>query len=189
MARRERSRFRESLEVKFLGISGSLRLGSVNTALLEAMQILAPAQIELRLAHGIGELPHFNPDFENPDLEPAVPEAVSRWRKQIGWADALIISSPEYAHGTPGSLKNALDWLVSTSLFTGKPVAIIGVAGRGLHARASLIEVVTTMDGCVIAEASVMLAVSRNLTALEIAADAGMAGRLSVAMVALAGAV
>lgn len=170
--------------MKFLLISGSLRRGSINTALLEAMQIVAPVQIELRLAHGIGDLPHFNPD-----LEPAMPAAVTAWREQIGWADALVISSPEYAHGTPGSFKNALDWLVSGHEFTGKPVAILGVAGRGLHARASLIEVVTTMDGRVIAEASVMLAVGRNLTALELAADAGIAEQLRVAMLALVGAV
>ena len=170
--------------MKFLGISGSLRSHSVNTALLEAAQIITPDQIEVRLAHGMGELPHFNPD-----LEPAMLETVTAWRKQIGWADALVISSPEYAHGTPGSLKNALDWLVSGPEFMGKPVAIIGVAGRGLHARASLIEVVSTMDGRVIDEASVMIAVSRNLTALEIAADAGMAEQLRSAMLALAGAV
>ena len=90
-----------------------------------------------------------------------MPEAVSKWRSSIGWADALVISSPEYAHGTPGSLKNALDWLVSGPDFVGKPVAILGVAGRGLHARASLIEVVTTMDGRVIFDASVMIAVIR----------------------------
>lgn len=184
MARREPSRFRELFKVKFLGISGSLRTGSINTALLEGMQIVAPDEIELRLAHGIGELPHFNPD-----LEPALPATVIAWHQQIDWADALIISSPEYAHGTPGSLKNALDWLVSSSLFTGKPVAILGISGRGLHARASLIEVVTTMDGRVIEGASVMLAVGRNLTALEIAADAGMAEQLRAAMLALAGAV
>ena len=129
--------------MKLLGISGSLRHGSINTALLEAVRIVASDQVEIRLAHGIGELPHFNPDleqpdFEKPDLEPAMPEAVIAWRKQIGWADALVISSPEYAHGTPGSLKNALDWLVSGHEFAGKPVAILGVVGRGLHARASL---------------------------------------------------
>ena len=86
-------------------------------------------------------------------------------------------------------MKNALDWLVSGSEFTGKPVAIIGIAGRGLHARASLIEVVTTMDGRVIFDALVMLAVARNLSALEIAADVGLAGQLKVAMLALAVAV
>ena len=177
------------LEVKFLGISGSLRAQSINTALLEAAQVIVSDQIEWRLAHGIGNLPHFNPDIQNPDFELAMPAAVTAWREQIGWADALVISSPEYAHGTPGSLKNALDWLVSGHEFTGKPVAILGVAGRGLHARGSLIEVVTTMTGRVIDAASVMVAVSRNLTALEIAADAGMAEQLRAAMRALAGAV
>ncbi len=104
MAHRGRSGFRELPKVNILGISGSLRNGSINTALLEGMQIVAPDGIELRLAHGIGELPHFNPD-----LEPALPATVIAWREQIDWADALVISSPEYAHGTPGSLKNALD--------------------------------------------------------------------------------
>lgn len=184
MTRQGHSGCHKPFEVKILGISGSLRSYSINTALLEVAQIIAPDQIEVRLAHGMGELPHFNPD-----LEPAIPKAVSKWRSSIGWADALVISSAEYAHGTPGSLKNALDWLVSGPEFMGKPVAIIGVAGRGLHARASLIEVVTMMDGRVIESASVMIAVSRNLTALEIAADEGIAGQLRSAMLALVSAV
>ena len=76
--------------MKILGISGSLRSYSINTALLEAAQIIAPDQIEVRLAHGMGELPHFNPD-----LESLMPTAVTAWRSSIGWADAIVISSPE----------------------------------------------------------------------------------------------
>ncbi|MGB3755279.1 MAG: NADPH-dependent FMN reductase [Rivularia sp. (in: cyanobacteria)] len=62
----------------------------------------------MELYHGLSDFPHFNPD-----IEPTEPLSVKNLRLQIKWADGLIVSSPEYAHGIPGVLKNALDWLVS----------------------------------------------------------------------------
>jgi chromate reductase, NAD(P)H dehydrogenase (quinone) len=94
---------------KILAISGSLRLESANTAILKAAQQLAPTHLEIVLFEGLAELLHFNSDLE---LEP--PTSVLEFQQLLQSSSAVIISSPEYAHGVPGSLKNALDWLVGS---------------------------------------------------------------------------
>jgi NAD(P)H-dependent FMN reductase len=85
--------------MRLLAISGSLRAVSTNTALLQAAMLLAPEGVEIELYDGLARLPHFNPDL---DVEPVPPE-VSAWREKIRQADGLLISSPEYARGIPGS--------------------------------------------------------------------------------------
>jgi NAD(P)H-dependent FMN reductase len=130
-----------------LAIPGSLRATSSNAALLAAAARVAPAGTELAIYDGLGGLPHFSPDL---DVEP-IPAAVAALRARVGAADALAISSPEYAHGMPGSLKNALDWLVSALEPIGKPVLLISASPAGaVHAHAQLLEVLRTMSMAVI---------------------------------------
>jgi NAD(P)H-dependent FMN reductase len=136
--------------MRFLAISGSLRRVSSNTALLRAAARLAPAGVEIVLYGGLGDLPHFNPD-----LEAEEPPAVTGLRAQVRAADGLLISSPEYAHGVPGSLKNLLDWLVGGEEFVYKPVALLNASPRSTHAQASLAETVKTMSGRLVPEASI----------------------------------
>ena len=107
--------------LQLLAISGSLRARSINTAVLRALQALAPAHVAVTIYPGLGALPHFNPDL---DVEPA-PEPVAALRQAVASADVLVICTPEYAHGVPGVLKNGLDWLVSYEGFIAKPVALI----------------------------------------------------------------
>ena len=111
---------------KILAISGSLRAASSNTAILKAAQQLAPNNLEILLYHGLGDLPHFNPD-----LELAPPASVLEFQKMLRDSSAVIISSPEYAHGIPGTLKNALDWVVGSGEMVGKPTVLFNVAARG----------------------------------------------------------
>jgi chromate reductase len=129
--------------MKVLGIPGSLRATSSNAALLRAAARLAPAGTELVLFDGLGALPHFSPDL---DVEP-IPPTVAALRAQIGAVDAIAICSPEYAHGMPGSLKNALDWLVSALEPIGMPVLLVSASPGGAgHAHAQLLEVLRTMS-------------------------------------------
>lgn len=88
-----------------LAISGSLRRGAYSTAMLEAFVQASPEEVDYEFAD-IGSIPLFNQDLY---AEP-LPEAVERFRRQIDAADGIVISSPEYNHGVPGVLKNALDW-------------------------------------------------------------------------------
>jgi chromate reductase len=132
-----------SVAMRVLAIPGSLRATSSNAALLRAAARLAPAGTELVLYDGLAGLPHFSPDL---DVEP-LPPPVAALRAQIAAASALAISSPEYAHGMPGSLKNALDWLVSATEPLGKPVLLISASPSGAgHAHGQLLEVLRTMS-------------------------------------------
>ncbi|MBW4471495.1 MAG: NAD(P)H-dependent oxidoreductase [Stenomitos rutilans HA7619-LM2] len=168
--------------IHILAISGSLREVSSNTALLQAAIALSPANIEMKLYRRLGDLPHFNPD-----LEPMEPPAVIDLRRQLRWSDGLIISCPEYAHGVPGVLKNALDWLVSGEEFVGKPIALFNASPRAIHAQASLTEIVTTMAGRIVPEASITVSLlGKKLDAGEIVADSEVSSEVKNAIVAFA---
>lgn len=136
-----------------LALSGSLRAASENTRVLRAMARLAPLDVALHLYPGLGELPLFNPDIEFPE-----PPAVAALRTAINTADALVIASPEYAHGVSAVIKNALDWMVGNESFVHKPVALLNAAPRASHAYLALRETVTMMSAQVIDAACVTLA-------------------------------
>ncbi|MEO6526759.1 MAG: NADPH-dependent FMN reductase [Gemmatimonadaceae bacterium] len=146
------------MPLRILAISGSLRVLSSNTAVLRTATSVAPADVVVTLYDGLATLPHFNPDD---DLgEP--PATVRDLRSHIGEADGLLICSPEYAHGVPGTLKNALDWLVSSIEFPHKPVALINASPMATHAQASLTETLSLMTARIVAEASVTIPVARG---------------------------
>ena len=131
-------------------MSGSLREGSSNTEILNLLRPLFPKNTELLIYPGIGKLPHYNPDMDQ-DNEP---HAVKEMRGMIARSNMVIISTPEYAHGIPGSLKNALDWCVSTTVLENKPIGLIfGSTSLSLFAQDALVEVLKTMNGNVVPDA------------------------------------
>jgi NAD(P)H-dependent FMN reductase len=104
---------------------------------------------ELVLDPGLGRLPFFDADVE----QTALPAVVAGLRAAVGAADALLIATPEYAHGTSGVLKNALEWLVGGGEVAGKPVALASASPAmtgGDRARAWLAETLAAMDARVI---------------------------------------
>ncbi len=139
--------------MRLVAISGSLRAASLNTSVLEAAQRLVPDGVEIELFDGIGRLPFFNSDLEAGEL----PEQVAGFRQVIAKADGILISSPEYARGVSGLLKNALDWLVGSEEFPGKPVALINTSPRATHALAALTTTLETMSAQLIKDASITL--------------------------------
>ena len=175
----------KSQTIRILAISGSLRQFSSNTALLQAAIALSPKNIQMKLYDGLGDLPHFNPD-----LEPMEPPSVTDLRAQVKWSDGLAISSPEYAHGVPGVLKNALDWLVSGEEFIGKPIALFNASPRSVHAQASLTEIVTTMAGRIVPEACITVSLlGRNLDAAGIVANPEVSNELQSAIISFMNAI
>jgi chromate reductase, NAD(P)H dehydrogenase (quinone) len=128
--------------IRLLAISGSLRRASTNSALLGAFRANAPEGVTIVITSVIGDLPIFNPDLEG-DL---TPPSVLRWAEEVRVSDGMIIACPEYAHGIPGGLKNALDWLVSRDEIPHKPVMLVSASHRGDHVRAALAEVLRTMS-------------------------------------------
>ncbi len=169
--------------LRILAISGSLRAQSSNTVLLRAAAELAPATMRVDLFSGLDALPHFNPDIDGPKATPAV----RRLRTSIDRADALLICSPEYAHGVPGSLKNALDWLVSGIEIVEKPVGVLNASPRSTHAHASLAETLRTMAAVVVDGASRTVPLSgRDLDVATILARAEWVDEVQMALDALA---
>jgi chromate reductase len=126
--------------VRVLGISGSLRTGSHNTALLRAAQRLAPEGTQLELYEELELIPPYNEDRDGD----AAPAAATRLRELVAGADAVLFATPEYNGSTPGQLKNALDWLSrprGDAAIFGKTVAVIGAstgAYGGIWAQADL---------------------------------------------------
>jgi NAD(P)H-dependent FMN reductase len=167
---------------RIFAISGSLRRASSNGALVEAAGRLTPPDIEVFVYRDIGSIPPFNPDLDTA----APPEAVRALRSALGEADAILISSPEYAHGVPGALKNALDWVVGSGELIDKPIALINASARATHAYASLRETLTTMSARVIDEASITVPLDgTGLDATGIVNDVRLSAMLSAAVVAL----
>jgi NAD(P)H-dependent FMN reductase len=138
--------------VKVLAISGSLRAASINSALLRAAARLSPPEVQVRLFRAAGELPLFNPD-----LETHLPQKIVTLHDEVERADALLIASPEYAHGFTGTIKNVLDWLVSFEPFINKPVAVFNASPRARHADEALRETLRTMSAVIVEEASVSI--------------------------------
>ncbi len=174
--------------MRILAVPGSLRSASTNTAALEAIVRLAPESVKVLVYRDLGLLPPFNPDA---DVEGRPkPEPVETLRALIGASEALIIAAPEYAHGVPGALKNALDWLVASETFAGKPTALINTSPRAFHAQASLREILSTMAARLVPEAFASISlIGKAATADDILADPVCARRLKESLEALIAAV
>ncbi|HTT95910.1 MAG TPA: NAD(P)H-dependent oxidoreductase [Solirubrobacterales bacterium] len=162
---------------KLLLISGSLRGGSTNSATLRTAAALAPAGVEAAIHDGMGRLPHFNPDDDPADGMGLDPE-VAALRAALAAADALLLSTPEYAGALPGSFKNLLDWTVGGGQTYGMPVAWINVAGAaapsgGADAHDSLRKVLGYTGARIVEDACLRLPLARD----DVGADGLVAPR------------
>jgi NAD(P)H-dependent FMN reductase len=128
--------------MQFLALCGSLRAASTNRVLLEALGRHAPEGVTVELFESMAELPLFNPDME----ERGRPASVADMARRVARANGLVFASPEYAHGIPGPLKNALDWLVSGFEIPHKPVLAVHASMRSSISREHLSEVLRTMS-------------------------------------------
>jgi NAD(P)H-dependent FMN reductase len=165
-----------------LAISGSLRAASKNTALLGAARLVAPPGVQVTRYDGLAALPPFNPDLDTADGG-RLPDAVRELRRLIGDAAGVLISSPEYAHGVPGVLKNLLDWLVGSTEFPGKPIVLLSPSPQSVHAPAQLIEILTTMRARLSSPACVTIPLpGPPLDAVAMAAEPALAEPLREAL-------
>ena len=146
-----------SEQFRVLGISGSLRRGSFNTALLRAAQELAPFGTDLRI-FDLAEVPLYNGDVE----AEGDPDPVTALKAAIRQADALLFATPEYNHGPSGALKNAIDWASrdrGPGSLAGKPVTMIGAGGMTGTARAQeqLLSILSETGALVMVEPGVQV--------------------------------
>lgn len=134
--------------MKIIGISGSLRTDSTNSKLLAAAAHLAKGSFHLVLTDLVGKLPLFSPDINPEDIA-----SIKEWSTLIRACDGIIISTPEYARGYPGALKNAFDWLVQGDAFVNKPFMFLKASARADISHSSLKVVLETMSGIHVVDA------------------------------------
>ena len=127
---------------KILALTGSTRRDSSNSKLLEFISGQLPDTFETAFFEDLDQLPHFNPDLDT--AEP--PRAVAAFRAKIADADGILICTPEYVFSLPGSLKNALEWCVSTTLFSRKKVGLITASASGEKGHEQLLLVMKTLE-------------------------------------------
>jgi NAD(P)H-dependent FMN reductase len=128
--------------MNFLAICGSLREGSSNHNLLRAFQRQCPRETVWNL-FAINDLPYFDPQLQ---FSSEVPRSVAHFRALAAKADCIVIATPEYAHGIPGILKNALEWLVCEETMKKSVAVLIGTSSGGEYVRQYLAETLRTMD-------------------------------------------
>jgi NAD(P)H-dependent FMN reductase len=139
--------------IKLLALCGSQRTQSMSGGLLRACRERAPAGIDVTLFEAHKQFPLFNPELAE------LPAGVRALHEAIDQADALLIASPEYAHGVTGTIKNTLDWLVGHPGFVGKPVALLNPSWQSHHADDSLREILGMMSATLILDACVRIPV------------------------------
>jgi chromate reductase, NAD(P)H dehydrogenase (quinone) len=146
------------LKKQIFAVSGSLRSGSSNHAILNFLKKMAPNDMAFTIYDRLPDIPPFDPgnDHDRPH------EAVAELRNLITNADAVIICTPEYAYGIPGQLKNALDWMVSSGSFTGKLTALITASTGGENAHEALKKVLGAIDANRPEEATVLISFIRS---------------------------
>ncbi|MDA8062439.1 MAG: NAD(P)H-dependent oxidoreductase [Actinomycetota bacterium] len=173
---------------KVLLVSGSLRAGSTNSALLRTAARVAPAGVEAVLLDGVGGLPHFDPDQDREPLHPAV----DALRGAIRGCDAILFSTPEYAGALPGAFKNLLEWAVGDadvgSIYE-KPVGWVNVSASptgAADAYQSLAIVLGYVHAAVVSEACVKIPVTREMVGTDgLIADPVVCERVAVVLDAL----
>ena len=164
--------------MRILGISGSLRAASTNTRLLLAATKFAPPAVDIHITKRIARLPLFNPD-----IAPEDSAAVERWIREGRIADGIIVSTPEYARGYPGALKNAFDWLVGTDAYVNKPFMLLNASARSTVAQQTLTTVLETMSGVHIEAATTTVPLLGSTSSVsEIVADSTFAAQLRKAL-------
>jgi chromate reductase len=141
-------------KVNILAIPGSLRANSSSHAILRAAIKEAPSHVEFTVFDRLGKLPHF-------DDSSAVYEEVEHFRRQLKEADGVLICTPEYAFGVPGSLKNALDWTVSSGELVNKPVALITASTGGEKGHAALLLILTALSANVVEDGTLLVSFVR----------------------------
>ena len=127
---------------KVLAIIGSTRANSSNLRLVKCIKNMTSDIFEMYIFNEIDTLPHFNPDLDKEDP----PESIVHFRKLISEADGVLICTPEYVFTLPGSLKNALEWCVSTTIFSQKPTGLITASANGMMGHESLQLVMKTIE-------------------------------------------
>ncbi|AEE53829.1 NADPH-dependent FMN reductase [Haliscomenobacter hydrossis] len=138
---------------KVFAICGSTRASSSNLNLIKAIADLTQEQFIVQIFTDLSKIPHFNPDLDND----TPPSQVSAFREQLRASDGILICTPEYAMGVPGSLKNAIDWTVSSMEFYQKPTALITASSVGEKGHRALLETLVVIEAKMLEETKLVI--------------------------------
>src|SRR6202007_639631 len=127
---------------KIIAICGSTKVSSTNLNLVKAIQTLTIGKFDVEIYTDIDKIPHFNPDLDTETC----PIQVTTFRGKLKSADGILICTPEHAMGVPGTLKNAIDWTVSSCEFSHKPTALITASSMGQKSHTSLLETLNIIE-------------------------------------------
>jgi chromate reductase, NAD(P)H dehydrogenase (quinone) len=125
--------------IKILALPGSLRANSSTHVVLHEVEKMLPADVVFEIFDDVGALPHFDGTDETPIV-------VQNFLDKLKAADAVLICTPEYAFGVPGSLKNALDWTVGSGELANKPTALITASTGGEKAHEAMLSILTALS-------------------------------------------
>lgn len=129
-------------KIKILAISGSTRNNSSNFKILKYISHHLKSEFDVEFFEDLERLPHFNPDLDTDNP----PQEITSFRNKIIYADGVIICTPEYVFSLPGSLKNALEWCVSTTIFSNKKTGLITASASGEMGHEQLLLVMKTLE-------------------------------------------
>lgn len=143
---------------KIIAICGSTRASSTNLHLIKAISNIVVDKLDVEVFQGLTEIPHYNPDLDN-DYPPL---QVTAFRAKLKASDGILICTPEYAMGVPGTLKNAIDWTVSSMEFSRKPVALITASSMGQKGHQSLLETLKVIEAAMTAETQLLISFAKT---------------------------
>jgi chromate reductase, NAD(P)H dehydrogenase (quinone) len=146
------------IKPKIIALLGSTRKNSTNLNLIKAIVDLSKEKFDFTIFEGLTEIPHFNPDLDSA----YPPKQVVDFRKQLKEANGILICTPEYAMGVPGTLKNAIDWTVSSMEFSHKPTALITASSQGEKAHTSLLETLEVIEADITDETQLLVSFAKT---------------------------
>ncbi len=148
---------------KIVAISGSTRAASTNLNLIKAIADLTTDRLDLTIFNGLAGIPHFNQDMDNGSS----PKEVEDFRHLLRESDGILICTPEYAMGVPGSLKNAIDWTVSSMEFSKKPTALITASSLGEKGHQSLLETLRIIESNITHKTQLLISFAKTKISRE----------------------
>ena len=143
---------------KIIALCGSTRANSTNHRFVQAISDLSADYFDIHFFKETDQLPHFNPDLDNENA----PEIIRAFRQTLRAANGILICTPEYAMGVPGTLKNAIDWTVSSMEFSQKPLALITASSLGQKAHASLLETLKVIEAKMTEETQLLISFAQT---------------------------
>lgn len=126
---------------QIVAINGSASRDSSNLAILKIIAELTEMELDMKILDDLSDLPHFQTELTDKN----VPEKIMKYRKEIANADGIIICTPEYVFSIPSGLKNMIEWCVSTTVFSDKPIGLITASASGLKGHDELQLIMKTL--------------------------------------------